>query len=46
MRKRLEEAEEEGNPIERPAVSIILDCEISQILSHQPGSIHELVRGP
>jgi hypothetical protein len=39
----LEEAEEESNPIERPAVSIDPTPEMSQTLSHQPGSIHELI---
>jgi hypothetical protein len=29
IREKLEEAEEEGNPIERPAVSTNLDPEIS-----------------
>jgi hypothetical protein len=46
IRKRQEEAEEEGDPIGRPAVSTKLDPEISQTLNHQPGSIQELARGP
>jgi hypothetical protein len=40
----MEEAEE-GNPIGTPAASINPNPEISQTLSHQPGSIQELVRG-
>ena len=39
IRKNLEEAEEEGNPVGEPAVSINLDPKISQTLDHQPGSI-------
>jgi hypothetical protein len=40
---KLEEAEEEVNPIGRPAVSTNQDPKISQILSHQPGRICQLV---
>jgi hypothetical protein len=39
----MEEAKEEGNPIERPAFSTNLNPEISQTLSHQPGRIHHLI---
>jgi hypothetical protein len=46
LRERLEEAEEEGNPIGRPAVSTNPDPEISQSLIHQPDNIHKLVQGP
>jgi hypothetical protein len=35
----LEEAEEEGNPVGEPTVSVNMDLEISQILEHQPASI-------
>jgi hypothetical protein len=41
--RRLEEAEEEGNLIERPTLPTNLEPEVSQTLSHPPGSIHELV---
>ena len=46
IREKLEEAEEEGDPVGGPAVSINLDPEISQTLNHQPGSIHQLIWGP
>ena len=46
IREKLEEAEEEGEPVGRPAVSINLDPEISQTLDHQPGSIYQLKWGP
>jgi hypothetical protein len=36
----LEEAEEEGDPIERPAVLINQTPEISETPYQQPGSIH------
>jgi hypothetical protein len=45
IREKLEEAEKEGNRIGRPAVSIKLDPEITQTLSHQPGSTHQLIWG-
>jgi hypothetical protein len=38
--EKLEEAEEESDPIGRPEVSTNLDLHIFQTLSHQPGSIH------
>jgi len=38
----LEEAEEEGNTVGGPAVSINLDPKISQKLDYQPGSINQL----
>jgi hypothetical protein len=41
MRRKLEEAEEEGDPVGGPAVSINLDPEISQILENLPDSIHQ-----
>jgi hypothetical protein len=34
--EKLEEAEEDGGPMGRPAVSTDLDPKISQTLSHQP----------
>jgi hypothetical protein len=40
---RLKEAEEKGDSVGGPAVSIILDLEISQTMDHQPGSIHQLI---
>jgi hypothetical protein len=45
---RLKEAEEKGNPVERPAVWINLDSppKISWTLDHQTGSIHQLIWGP
>jgi hypothetical protein len=42
IRVKLEEAEEEGEPIGRPVVSIYLTSKISEILEHQPGSIHQV----
>jgi hypothetical protein len=45
IREKLEEAEEEGNPVGQPAVSTWIP-EISQTLDHQPGSIHQLIWGP
>jgi hypothetical protein len=39
----IEEAEEKGDPVGGPAVSTNLDPEISQSLSHQPGSIYQLI---
>jgi hypothetical protein len=44
--EKLEEAQEEGEPVEGPAVSINLEPEISQTLGYQPGNIHQLIRGP
>jgi hypothetical protein len=41
--KRLEEAEEEGDPIGRSESQLTWTPEISQTLSHQPGSIHQLL---
>ena len=41
--EKLEEAEEKGDPVGGPAVSINLDPQISQKLDHQPGSIHQLI---
>jgi hypothetical protein len=38
----MKEAEEEGIPIEGPAVSIWTP-KISQTLDYQPGSIHQLI---
>jgi hypothetical protein len=46
IRESLEEAEEEGDPVGGPAVSIILDPKITQTLDHQPGNIHQLIWGP
>ena len=46
IRERLEEAEEEGSPVEGSAVSINLTPKISQTLNHQTGSIHKLILGP
>jgi hypothetical protein len=43
IRERLEEAEEEGGPIGRPAVLTNLDPEISQTLNYQPGSLYQLI---
>jgi hypothetical protein len=40
MREKLEEAEEEGNPIGRWSVSTNLVPEISQTFGHRTGSIH------
>jgi len=45
IRGKLEEAEEEGNPVGGPAVSIWIS-ETSQTLDHQAGSIHQLIWGP
>jgi hypothetical protein len=45
IRERLEEVEE-GSPIGRLQSQLTWTPEISQPLSHQPGSIRELVRGP
>jgi hypothetical protein len=42
VRKRLEEAKEEGHPIGKPAVSTNPERYLSQTLSHQWGSIQEL----
>jgi hypothetical protein len=42
IRGKLEEAEEESNPVGGPVVSTWTP-KISQILSHQPGSIHWLI---
>ena len=45
VRERLEEAEEEGDPTGRPAVSTDLDpWDLS--LSHHPGSVLQLAWGP
>jgi hypothetical protein len=41
--EKLEEAEEKGDPVGGPAVSINLDPQISQTLDQQPGSIHQLI---
>jgi hypothetical protein len=41
----MEEAEEEGDPVGGPAVSINLDPEISQTLDHQPGRIYTYSTG-
>jgi hypothetical protein len=46
IRKKLGEDEEEGDPIERPAVSIDLDPEIPQTLDPQLISIHQLIWDP
>jgi hypothetical protein len=46
IREKLEETEEEGSPVGGPAVSINLYPEISQTLSHQPDSIHQVKWGP
>jgi hypothetical protein len=42
IRERLEEAEEESDPVGGIAISTKLGLEISQ-LDHQPGSIHQLM---
>ena len=39
IKGKLEEAEEEDNPVGGPEVSVNMDPEISQILELQPGSI-------
>jgi hypothetical protein len=44
IRKRLEEAEEEGDPTEDQQSQLTWTPEISQTLSHQPGSIHKQVQ--
>jgi hypothetical protein len=41
--EKLEKAEKEGDSRGRMAVSTDLDPEISRTLSHQPGSIHQLI---
>jgi len=46
IREKLEEAKEEANPIGGPAVSINPDPWDLSALHHQPGSIHQLIRGP
>jgi hypothetical protein len=49
IRDKMEEVEEEGDPVGGPAVSINLNPlppaspEISKTLDHQPGSIHKLL---
>jgi hypothetical protein len=40
IRGRLEEDEEEGNPVGGPAVSINLDPQDLSTLDYQPGSIY------
>jgi hypothetical protein len=45
IRERLDEAKEDGNRIGRPVVSTG-NPEISQTISHQPGSMYELIQGP
>jgi hypothetical protein len=51
IRDKMEEVEEEGDPVGGPAVSINLNPlppaspEISKTLDHQPGSIHKLLWG-
>jgi hypothetical protein len=42
----LEEAEEESDSIGKTVVSTNLNPEISQTLSHQPGSIYQVILGP
>jgi hypothetical protein len=39
----MKEAEERGNPVGGPTVSINLNTKISQTLDHQTGSIHQLI---
>ena len=46
IRERLEKAKEEGDPIEDQQSQLTCTPGISQILGHQPGSIHQLVRSP
>jgi hypothetical protein len=45
IREKLEEAEEKGDPIGRPAVSTNLDLRDSS-MKHHPGSIHQLIWAP
>jgi hypothetical protein len=45
-RKKLEEAEEEGNPIGKPAVSTNLNPWDLRHWGHEPGSTYELVWSP
>jgi len=42
FRGKLEEAEEEVNPVGGPTVLLTWAPDISQTLDHQPGSIHQL----
>ena len=46
IRKRLEESEEEGDPIRRPTVSTNLDLWDLSDIEPQPGSIYQLILGP
>jgi hypothetical protein len=41
--RRLKKAEEKGDLVGGPAVSINLDPKISQTLDHQTDSIHQLI---
>jgi hypothetical protein len=43
--EKLEEIDEEGDPVGGPAVSIKLAPKIFQTLNHQTGSIHQLICG-
>jgi hypothetical protein len=43
IRETLEEAEEEGNPVGGPAVSINLDTSDISNTGPPPGSIHQLI---
>jgi hypothetical protein len=44
IREKLEETDQEGDPVREPTVSINLDPpEISQTLDHQPGITHQLI---
>jgi hypothetical protein len=40
---RLKEAEEKGDLVGGPAVSVILDLKISQTLDHQTSNMHQLI---
>jgi hypothetical protein len=46
IREKLEEAEEEGNPVGDQQSQLIWTSKISETLDHQPDSIHQLTRGP
>lgn len=43
---KVEEAEGEGDPTGRPASQLTRTLGSSRTLSHQPGSMHQLVQGP
>jgi hypothetical protein len=43
IRKKLEEAEHEGNPVGGPSSQLTWSPELFQTLTHQPGSVHHLI---